>query len=695
VSEFPQPLTGNNSGDGSPLVLGDERAVGDLFFGGSAVQVLDWDADGECEIVVSGGNGDICSYKIIDAIADGTPIVDRGMQWGRVSRALHRNERDEGLVGSLVAAADFDGDGHVEVVLTPRGYSLKSTVVFSVENGAPATRDEGHPVALVDGPEGLGFGRGNVAVVDWNGDGIVDLVVLQDGKHETWAIDADGTFPEDQRDRYDKDGKYFSSHGAGSLHLYRNTSANGRIEFSYAGRASVEVPRHAFHISEVSRTAPTAGILLLNYYGQIHHVPILATGAQPSWGEVAELFTLHGEPFNRICTMQSHIGVADALEEGRFDLFAADNAGNVEWARYRGLDANARPLYDTPRKIKQRNPHVNGGVFSVPTVGDWRGTGMPDLLVGGIEGYIFWYKTLSVDPLRFAAPERVRYGTTEIRRLATPYPAGGQHWGGSQSPYDGDTGGYSNPVLVDWSGNGLLDLIVSDMISLFEWYPNWGTRTQPELGPPQRLHISDGSPLIGPWRQQPGIGNFTDDAVPDIIIQDPDLDLALYRRAGGDDLSALMPGEKLRYEDGTTIKTHGIYSPDGGDGRGRTKINVVDWDGDGLMDLLIGTGPQHGSPWRGSFVLFFKNVGTNQEPLFKRPDILLWDTAGSPLEFWRHGVHMAPVDWDGDDKFELIAGADHGHIWYWKPEHFGSPASGDPVAPLPREGEVGFGPRDD
>ncbi len=53
------------------------------------------------------------------------------------------------------------------------------------------------------------------------------------------------------------------------------------------------------------------------------------------------------------------------------------------------------------------------------------------------------------------------------------------------------------------------------------------------------------------------------------------------------------------------------------------------------------------------------------------------------------------MDWDAYGRLQLIAGADHGHIWYRKPEHFGSPASGDPVAPLPREGEEGFGPRDD
>ena len=420
MTTFPRPIQAGNAGDGSPLVLGDESVIGDLFAGGSAVRVLDWDADGEPEVVVTGGNGDIYSYKFIGEIADGTPIVDRGLQWGEVSRSLHRNERDKGLVGAVVVAADFDGDGQIEVILSPRGYSQKSVTAISVENGPPATRDEGRPVTLKGREGDAGFGRGATAALDWNGDGVVDLVVLETEDGVMWAKSPEGIVPEDQRDRYDKDGKWFSEFGTGSLHLYRNTSSGGDIEFTYAGKVDVEVPRHTFHISEVNPDDPTAGLLLLNYYGHINHVAMLSTGDDPEWGEPAEIFTLHGEPFSRIATFQGSIGVSDALEAGRYDIFAGDNAGNIEWARCRGKDAEGRPVYDTPRKLKQHNPHVNGGYFSVPTVGDWRDTGMQDILVGSIEGYIFWYKTLSTNPLRFAPPERVRYGT--IRDPPPRYP---------------------------------------------------------------------------------------------------------------------------------------------------------------------------------------------------------------------------------------------------------------------------------
>ena len=93
-------------------------------------------------------------------------------------------------------------------------------------------------------------------------------------------------------------------------------------------------------------------------------------------------------------------------------------------------------------------------------------------------------------------------------------------------------------------------------------------------------------------------------------------------------------------------------------------------------------------------MLFANNIGTNGAPVFKRPAALLFDTDGSPMGFWQHAVHMAPVDWDGDGRFELVAGADQGFVWYWKPEHFGRPAAGDATAPLRPEGEVGLGADD-
>ena len=126
---YPRPIEGGNLGDGSPLVLGDESVVGDLHAPcdpTSTVHVLDWDGDGEPELVTSGN--DIFAHKFVDTLADGTPVVDRGRRWGTISRSAQRDENDEGLTGFLLTAADFNGDGAVEAIVGLRYYSHKPVV---------------------------------------------------------------------------------------------------------------------------------------------------------------------------------------------------------------------------------------------------------------------------------------------------------------------------------------------------------------------------------------------------------------------------------------------------------------------------------------------------------------------------------------------------------------------------------------
>ncbi len=677
MRQFPCPVEAGNRGDGSPLTLGDPAVIGDLFISfGGAVAIADWDGEGHNELIASPGG--VLTFKVEGALPDNTPIADRGRRWGRTSRVPYREEQtDIGLCGQLLGTGDLDGDGRPEILLGPRGYSKAPPVVLSLKDGPPTHRSQGLPLSL-KGAE-FRWQSGPMAALDWDGDGRMDLVVAHLDTTGYYIDPTLGRVPEDQADRYTREGRWKGKEPVWSLHLFRNTGAKGSFAFAYAGPLPLPMTPPGGPLCAVDPADSGAGLLILGYYGDLWHLP-LEPGPQPRWGALSELFTLHCAPFTRTANMMS-LAVGHLDGSGRMDLFATDNSSNVYWCRAYGQDRDHRPVYDTPRKVKQRDPHLNGGCFSVPSVGDWRNTGMMDLVTGSIEGYVFWYKTLSTHPLRFAPPERVRRGDEEIRRMAKPNPAAGYHWGSSQGPQDGFNGGYSNPVLVDWDGDGLLDLLVGDMVGLYDWYPNRGTRQQPSLSHPLRLQVG-GQPLRFPWRVQPGAADFTGTGLPDLVGMDLDLDLALFRRAGGGDLAALLPGEKLRYEDGKPIKTTGVYTPQGGDGRGRTKVQVVDWDGDGRLDLVLGVGPQPGSAFLGGYVLLCLNVGSNDRPVFRRPVPLLFDGQGAPLDLGgRHTADPAVVDWDGDGRWEMVVGSDQGFLWYFKPEHFGAPAT--PGAPVP------------
>ena len=135
MKKYPRSIEGSNIGNGSPLVLGDESLVSHMHAPcdpTATIHVLDWDGDGEMELLSTGN--DMYSHKFIEFLDDGTPVVDRGVRLGEMSRAPHRDETDEGLTGCILVAADFDNDGNIEVILKPRYYSKNPHIAITLSN---------------------------------------------------------------------------------------------------------------------------------------------------------------------------------------------------------------------------------------------------------------------------------------------------------------------------------------------------------------------------------------------------------------------------------------------------------------------------------------------------------------------------------------------------------------------------------
>jgi hypothetical protein len=90
----------------------------------------------------------------------------------------------------------------------------------------------------------------------------------------------------------------------------------------------------------------------------------------------------------------------------------------------------------------------------------------------------------------------------------------------------------------------------------------------------------------------------------------------------------------------------GIYS----------KMHVADWDGDGLLDLLVG---QDG-PNEGQDLLFYRNTGTAREPVLDKPVVI---TLPGP-----HMSRPSPyvVDWDGDGLPDLLCGTESAEVRFFR-----------------------------
>ena len=207
---------------------------------------------------------------------------------------------------------------------------------------------------------------------------------------------------------------------------------------------------------------------------------------------------------------------------------------------------------------------------------------------------------------------------------------------------------------MDWNQDGKTDLIAGDSEGQVWLFLNVGERGEPVLAEGVRV-TAGGEPIAGERRtyRMEGEEYVLDEVVPashelaDIYSM---VHMADWNGDGLKDLLVGHTGKILFYRNSGGPAEPRFEEPElieiAGEGlSGRPSPYVVDWDHDGTVDLLVGTG--HSS------IHFHRNEGTDRVPRLAaaRPLELVGDRYG---EGYR--CRFDVTDWDNDGKLDLLVG---------------------------------------
>ncbi len=349
---------------------------------------------------------------------------------------------------------------------------------------------------------------------------------------------------------------------------------------------------------------------------------------------------------------------------GDSDLLVGDT-GSLWFYNFTGrMTDSGGPIYDAPVQALVEHPTMSLGALPVLTSGDLDGDGLVDLVAGNDAGHFLFIRNIGTPrQTQYDAPIRIK-SDGQVLKIDAGYV-------GIQGPPE-SRWGYTCPTLVDWNGDGLLDIIYNSIqgdISVMLHVPD---SSPPEFQRPVVLK-SDTMELHLVWRTQPAVTNWGVEGGRNCIIVNDEQNQ--FRRFWQVDDYNVTPGEVLRLTTGEPIQAHGKRFA----GQwGRTKLQAVDWDCDGRIDLVVGTGRAASIPGPGGIpddtfegdrrqasVLFLRNAGTNEEPVFDYPKVMHFND--KKIEMGTHTCTPLAIDL-GRGKLDLLVGEEDGTVIYFPRE---------------------------
>lgn len=300
----------------------------------------------------------------------------------------------------------------------------------------------------------------------------------------------------------------------------------------------------------------------------------------------------------------------------REDLITSNHTGVYLWER---AIAN---LFNPPiQLVSSADIEINARAV------DWNGDGYYDLVVGGQGGSVKYYRNDGLDNFQSMS---FQDASGDMRVLP-----------------------WSSPFPVDFDGDGILDLIVgADTGDV--WYFKGTAPGSPIMqfvqilrgsGTPQAIRVGG----MGFGMASPFSVDWDNDDLDDLIVGEINGYAWLFTNDGDETFSSVG---KAYNETGKELRTNGQSSA----------VSVGDWDGDMLLDLVVGDSNGYVEFWKRTIVPGYTFNFTNTGRLWADGDLLKVSGNACPYA----------DDWNADGDLDLLVGDVTGRVVYYENNGDGS-----------------------
>lgn len=350
---------------------------------------------------------------------------------------------------------------------------------------------------------------------------------------------------------------------------------------------------------------------------------------------------------------------------GLQDLIVGNTAGYVMFVENLG---GYPPKWNKPQYLQADDEIIrimageNGSIqgpaevkwgYTVPSIADWNGNGLPDLVINSILGKVFWYENIGTrtDPKLTAAK------SIEVEWTGAP-PKPVWNWWDPKGK-ELVTQWRSTVQAIDLNEDGLTDLVCLDQEGFLIFLERRSINNELKLMPPQRIFYAEqGAVSAYGSSHDPAIFEGRDGKNLLALYNDDDKLSYLARtiRAATPRIISSIHQVPGLFHDEQYKQKQEIYGEPlrlnvGWAGiSGRRKFHLVDWTGNGQLDLIVNSGVnaslmENIASEAGNFI--FRDRG-------QMDDVPIGGHTSTPVT----------VDWNKTGIPDLLIGGEDGYLYY-------------------------------